>query len=199
MFSNLGLCDVFQLLYAIALPYGRREPSSRVTCHCKDEFTPHNITAQYYCRKTDVEYKWVPVLEPLYCTALKLSLHNQSTTFFCPWDSISYKCIVNSTDPNAYIKWHIKFPNVSSTQTVVYDRNSIPKRVKQLIFHTSTILNVLIRDEYMESIITFTPTLGIDLRRTQLDCTTLDHRKSILLATDGIPSGMFCTIIIITV
>ena len=164
--------------------------------HCEDGFSPYGVTAEYYCKRSGrYKFIWVPVFEPLHCTALKLTLYERSTNFKCPSDFISYKCTVNSSDPNAYLKWHIEYPGLS-TQTIVYNRNSITKTSKQIKFYANVILNVLLKDRYMESTISFIPTDGIDFRRIQLNCSTINIEKSILEVADEFLSGMLCTMVV---
>ena len=194
MFYNLGDCgNVFPWSHVTkTLPYEGTKEFDLVTYHCKDGFIPSGVTAQFYCKKDEkeLEFKWVPLFGMLQCTELKLMLHEQSKNLICPWDFVSYKCIVNSSDVNVYLKWYIKYPGFSA-QSIIYDRNSIPNKVKLPNLTNVTLTLNDLQDGYIESTIELTPKQDIDLSRVQLKCSTiLDIEKSITVASNEIPLGM---------
>ena len=175
-----------------------------MTYRCEDGFSPSSIRKSL-CRRgeTIYDFEWKPALRKLTCTSIKLEVYerkNSSSKLSCPWDTISYKCFVNSTDPNMFLTWEITALSLGvMTQSVLYDKNSIPPNTTQLPMNISITLDIL-TDIYMESTIIFTQLPGINLREFLLVCKTVNMKEITYYVDSEIPLGiLFCTIIIIII
>ena len=167
---------------------------------CEDGFSPSTIRKSD-CRRGEsiYDFEWKPALRKLTCTSINLEVHerkNSSSKLSCPWDTISYKCFVNSTDPNMFLTWEITSLSLGQmTRSVLYNNNSIPPSKTQLPMNISITLDIL-TDVYMESTIMFTQLPGINLREVFLICKTVNMEERTYVDSE-LPLGILCTKIII--
>ena len=169
-----------------------------MTYRCEDGFSPSSLRKSV-CKKgkSMFDFGWKPALRKLTCTSIKLEVHerkNSSSKLSCPWDTISYKCFVNSTDPNMFLTWEITALSLGGmTQSVLYNKNSTHPSKTQLPMDISITLDIL-TDAYMESTIKFTQLPGINLREFFIVCKTVNIEEATYVDSE-IPLGIIlCTI-----
>ena len=172
-------------------PYYGTEEYYNVNYKCEDGFSPSNNVSTSMCTKIGSNnFNWIPALEEHHCTSLKLEFHEKKSSnsrLFCPLDTISYKCTVNSTEANMYLEWVVIYLG-QLPQSVIYNRNSIaPSETK--LSNMVTITLDTVRYEYMESTVILTQLPGIDLRKVFFTCKTLNLEKQ-AFADAEIPLGM---------
>ena len=164
-----------------------------MTYRCEDGFSPSSLRKSD-CKKgkSIYDFEWKPALRKLTCTSIKLEVYerkNSSSKLSCPWDTISYKCFVNSTDPNMFLTWEITALILGEmTRSILYDKNSTSPSETQLPMNISITLDIL-TDAYMESTITFTQLPGINLREIFLVCKTV-NMEEITYVDSEIPLGI---------
>ena len=164
-----------------------------VTYKCEDGFSPSNNVSTSTCRSKGSyhDFKWTPPLEEHHCSSLKLEFHEKkssSSKLFCPLGTISYKCTVNSTEPNMYLEWIVLYLG-QLPQSAIYNRSSIAPNVTKLSKIVNTTLDT-VQYEYMESTVILTQLPGIDLRKALLTCKTLNMEKQTFVDAE-IALGMY--------